>query len=136
MRRRADTLAFLVLSLLLVTEAAPAGGLVLCRAAGDHVAVETVAGAECHTRAAAGAAEEPGLAGLLSAAIPCVDTPLLEASSPSRQPLDAASGLAALVFGVAILPAPASAAPCAAGCSAGVAGDRTPRLLRSVVLVV
>jgi len=134
-----STLASLLLALLFVAEAAPAGSLVLCRAPGDHVALENaVASEQCHTEGALAPSNEiPGASGLLRAATPCVDTPVLEASPPSRQALDATlANLVSLGGSVAILPPRAATIPRAVDRSAAKAGDRMPRLLRSVVLVL
>jgi len=133
------TLASLLLALLFVAEAAPAGGLVLCRAPGDHVALENaVASEQCHAEGdLAPSAEVPGAAGLLRTATPCVDTPVLEASPPSRQALDATiANLVSLAGSVAILPPLAAPIPRALDRSAAAPSDRMPHLLRSVVLVV
>lgn len=138
-RVQRSTLASLLLALLFLAEAAPAGGLVLCRAPGDHVALESaVASERCHTSGALpGSMETPDAAGLLRSAPPCVDTPVLEAAPPSRQALDATlANLVSLAGSVAILPPLAAPIPRAVYRSADAASDRMPRLLRSVVLVL
>jgi len=130
--------ACLLLALLFVAEAAPAGGLVLCRAPGDHVALENAAASErCHSTGAFAAAMERLGADGLRAAAPCVDTPVLEGSPPTRQVPDATLGnFAAHACSVAILPPLTAPIPRAVDRSADAASDRMPRLLRSVVLVL
>lgn len=132
-----STLASLLLGLLFIAEAAPAGSLVLCRAPGDHVALENaVASERCHTEGAlAPSTEVPGASGVLRAA--CMDTPVLEASPLLRQALDAT--LASLVShagSVAILPPLAAPIQRAVDRSAAATSGRMPHLLRSVVLVL
>jgi hypothetical protein len=134
-----STLASLLLALLFVAEAAPAGSFVLCRAPGDHVALENaVAFERCHTAGAFAPSNEiPGASGLLRAAPPCVDTPVLAAAPPYRQALDATlANLVSPAGSVAIVPPLAAPIPRAVDRSADAASDRMPRLLRSVVLVL
>jgi hypothetical protein len=66
-----------------------------------------------------------------------VDTPVLEASPPARQALDATlANLVSLAGSVAILPPLEAPIPRAVGRAVDAASDRMPRVLRSVVLVL
>lgn len=134
MRPRRSKPFLLVLALLLAAEAAPAGAFVLCRAPGDHAAIESpVEAAHCRSDAAAGGFGET----LSRATQSCVDVPLLEPTSPSRLGSDAGpSLLAALVVSCAAPPAPRVAPHYALEPAAVSAADRIPRLLRAVVLLV